>query len=128
MDIPDLADPRPPYLQISDDLRRRIDSGEVQPGERLPSHKALAGRYRTTATTVSKALGVLADEGLVRAHSTLGTYVMRSAPEAGPAAGDALRRDVDALQVDVMELYTKFGFEQPSHQQDRRQAKHEHTG
>ena len=101
MPVPDLADPRPPYLQIADELRRQINSGRYQPGDKLPSNKAMAVDYRTSTETIRKALRALMDEGLVGSHSTLGTFVLRAAAEPEPdpdfvrlesALQDVLRR------------------------------------
>jgi GntR family transcriptional regulator len=113
VDIPDLADPRPPYLQISDDLRTRIGKGDPKPGERLPSNKALAQRYRTSTETVRRALRLLVDEGLIRAHSTLGTYVMRQDVAPGPADRlAALERRVDELECQLADTRAAAGLEQ----------------
>jgi DNA-binding GntR family transcriptional regulator len=83
--VPDLGDPRPPYLQIADDLRRKIKAGRYQPGERLPSLPSMTATYGVAAETVRRALGKLRDEGLVATQSTRGTFVLRKPPE--PAAG-----------------------------------------
>jgi GntR family transcriptional regulator len=84
--VPDLADPRPPYVQIADDLRKKIADGTYPPGAKLPSQRALADEYRTTTNTASRAVRMLADEGLVQPHSTMGTYVLRApgGPEPSP--------------------------------------------
>jgi DNA-binding GntR family transcriptional regulator len=112
--VPDLADPRPPYLQISDDLRRRIGNGDPKPGERLPSNKALGVRYRSSTETVRRALRVLTDEGLVQAHSTLGTYVMRQdTPVPEPDARmKALEDRVDQLECLMADTRAATGLEQ----------------
>jgi GntR family transcriptional regulator len=95
--VPDLADPRAPYLQIADDLRRQINAGRYQPGDRLPSNKAMAGEYNTSTETVRRALRVLTDAGLVGAHSTLGTFVLN--PPADPEPDPVVR-----LEAEVREL------------------------
>ena len=101
MPVPDLADPRPPYLQIADELRGQINSGRYQPGDKLPSNKAMAASHSTSTETIRRALRTLMDEGLVGAHSTLGTFVLRPAAEPEPdpdfvrlesALHDVLRR------------------------------------
>jgi GntR family transcriptional regulator len=84
--VPDLADPRPPYLQIADDLRKQIKAGRYKPGDRLPSNKAMAADYNTSTETVRRALRVLTDDLLIGAHSTLGTFVLRPDAEAAPSA------------------------------------------
>jgi GntR family transcriptional regulator len=94
--VPDLADPRPPYVQIADDLRKKIADGTYAPGGQLPSQRALADEYSTTTTTASKAVRVLADEGLVQPHSTMGTFVLREPSE--PEVVRLLSRLDDVLQ------------------------------
>jgi GntR family transcriptional regulator len=71
----DRARPLPPYLQLAEDLRRRIASGSLPPGTRLPSVLGLAAEYQVAQVTVQKALRVLKDEGLVIAYAGYGTFV-----------------------------------------------------
>jgi len=73
------------YLQIAEAIRRLIISGELQPGERLPSVRALSSRWRCTPNTVSRAYSLLAQEGLVTAHRGGGTRVARR-PEGLPGS------------------------------------------
>jgi len=82
--VPDLADPRPPYLQIADDLRRKIADGRYKPGDRLPSLPAMSSEYRSASETIRRALAVLRDEGLVATQATRGTFVLRPASEPPP--------------------------------------------
>jgi DNA-binding GntR family transcriptional regulator len=65
----------PPYLRIAADLRLRIDSGQLRPGDALPSINRLAQEWDVAKTTVTKAIGVLKDEGLVRGVQGWGTIV-----------------------------------------------------
>jgi len=68
----------PPYLQIAAGLRARIESGELQPGQRLPSISHLSQEYGVARVTAVKALKVLADEGLTVTRPGWGTFVRRS--------------------------------------------------
>lgn len=62
----DSNDPRPPYKQVADDLRRKIRSGEKYGvGDRLPSIRALAKEYGISPQTAQNALRELRLEGLV---------------------------------------------------------------
>lgn len=63
------------YLEIAEAVRRSIVSGELQAGDRLPSIRAMAQRWRCTPNTVSRAYSVLSREGLVSAHRGGGTRV-----------------------------------------------------
>jgi DNA-binding GntR family transcriptional regulator len=83
--VPDLADPRAPYLQIADDLRRQIKAGRYHPGDRLPSLPAMSSQYSSASETIRRALAKLRDEGLVATQSTRGTFVLRTPGEAQPS-------------------------------------------
>ena len=65
----------PKYQSISNDLRRRIDGGEINPGQRLTSQHALAQEYGVTVMTLRQALADLETEGLVHAVKGKGTFV-----------------------------------------------------
>jgi GntR family transcriptional regulator len=96
MPVPDLADPRAPYLQIADDLRRQIREGRYKPGDRLPSLPAMCAQYNSASETVRRALRKLRDEGLVATQSTRGTFVLRE--PARPAPGTDLARMEEAIR------------------------------
>jgi DNA-binding GntR family transcriptional regulator len=67
--------PVPPYLQLAALIRGQIESGELAPGQQLPSALALSERYQVSAPTVKKALGVLKAEGLIMGVAGYGTFV-----------------------------------------------------
>lgn len=75
-----LADPRPVYRQIADQLRADILSGTLQPGSMLPSLRALTETYGVALMTVRQAIDVLKTEGLVDAEHGRGVMVRRPAP------------------------------------------------
>jgi len=56
-------------------LRRRIGAGEWAPGTALPTVAALAGQYGVSKATVTRTLGTLADEGLIRVVPRWGSFV-----------------------------------------------------
>ena len=70
--------PRSPELpseRIATDLRRKIDSGEFQPGDQLPAVSELARVHQVSTATVAKALAILKSEGLVITRQGWGTFV-----------------------------------------------------
>lgn len=100
--VPDLADPRPPYLQIADDLRRQIKTGRYRPGDRLPSLPAMSEDYGSASETVRRALRTLRDEGLVATQSTRGTFVLRSAPPGNASgANDGSELNGESLRLEA---------------------------
>jgi DNA-binding transcriptional regulator YhcF (GntR family) len=55
-------------------FRARITSGELAPGDRLPSIASLAQEYEVASTTAQKVIESLRNEGLV-VTSPMGTFV-----------------------------------------------------
>lgn len=69
----------PAWGQVLRDLRRRIDSGELRQGERLPAENHLAEQYGVSRITIRRALANLATDGYIdRRHGT-GTFVSERA-------------------------------------------------
>lgn len=64
------------YLQVADDLDRRIRGGEFPFDSALPRRGDLAAEYGVGEMTVRRALGVLAERGLVRPMPSVGTIVI----------------------------------------------------
>jgi GntR family transcriptional regulator len=69
------GDERPIYLRISEDLEARILSGELAPGDRVPSERQLSEEHGASRMTIRQALRMLADRGLVETRNGLGTFV-----------------------------------------------------
>jgi GntR family transcriptional regulator len=65
----------PPYRQVAAILRARIESGDLEPRQRLPSIADLVQEYGIARTTAAKALKVLVDGGLAEMVPGWGTYV-----------------------------------------------------
>ncbi|MEU4336532.1 TetR/AcrR family transcriptional regulator C-terminal domain-containing protein [Micromonospora lupini] len=82
----------PPYLRIVAELRRRVASGELGPGDRVPSTRQIVREWGVAMATASRALTVLRQENLVQAVPGVGMVVSGS-PTARPArAGRAEAR------------------------------------
>jgi DNA-binding GntR family transcriptional regulator len=65
----------PVYQQLADIIRAQITTGEIQPRRPLPSIRTLCETYGVARATAVKAVGVLADEGLVRMVPGRGWFV-----------------------------------------------------
>lgn len=70
------ADNRPPYARIAGHYRDLIGSGELAPGELLPSIRALANQWNVSTATADRAMKLLRDEQLVHGIPGVGTEVM----------------------------------------------------
>jgi DNA-binding transcriptional regulator YhcF (GntR family) len=74
-----LDDPRPPYLQVADQLRDQIAAGDLQPGEQLPSNRELAEMFDIAPMTAQSAIRVLKERGLVVTQQGRGAFVHQGA-------------------------------------------------
>lgn len=63
------------YLQIRDRIRRLIQTGALQPGDKLPSIRCLAESTRVNKLTVIEAYNVLEADGLIEARQGSGYFV-----------------------------------------------------
>ena len=59
----DLDDSRPIWVQLANDFRHRIVSGQWPPGSKVPSVRELAASSGVNPNTVQRALGALDSEG-----------------------------------------------------------------
>jgi DNA-binding GntR family transcriptional regulator len=71
------------YIQVADDLEKRIRSGEFPYDSTLPRRDVIASEYGVGEMTVRRALGVLAGRGLVRPMPAVGTVVIWPGHEQG---------------------------------------------
>ncbi|MGH8886692.1 MAG: GntR family transcriptional regulator [Egibacteraceae bacterium] len=86
----DPTDARPTYRQIADQLRDQIHFGELRPGQRLPSERALADRYGVGPMTVRQATRTLQQEGLLDAQPGRGLFVRERRPLVHHVSADYL--------------------------------------
>jgi 2-aminoadipate transaminase len=69
----------PLYIQLRDQLRALVHSGELRPGDRIPASRELATQLGIHRTTVANAYAELESEGLIRGHVGRGTFICASA-------------------------------------------------
>lgn len=72
--------PLPLYRQLAADLIRRINSGQYNSGERLPSEPELAALHHIGRPTVRQATDLLVQKGLIERRRGSGTFVRKVEP------------------------------------------------
>ena len=70
-----LSDDRPIWLQLSEQLARRIVAGQYPPGGKLPSVRELAADVGVNPNTMQRALSQLENDALAIANRTAGRTV-----------------------------------------------------
>lgn len=64
-----------PYEQIADIIEAAIESGELQPHDRIPTEKDLMDQAGVSRWAARHAVGLLRDKGLVFTRHALGSFV-----------------------------------------------------
>jgi GntR family transcriptional regulator len=65
----------PIYLQIVEDIKEKINTGELKPGDTIYSENALCKTYGASRMTVRKGLAILAGEGYIYSIPGKGNFV-----------------------------------------------------
>ncbi|WP_431885358.1 GntR family transcriptional regulator [Micromonospora wenchangensis] len=81
MPTPHYGQPR--YRTIADEIRQRIESGEIPPGSLLPTESNLTVEFRASRGTVRQAIAALRSENLVVTEHGRGTYADPSRGRTG---------------------------------------------
>jgi len=86
----------PKYLVVYRRLRGAIDEGQLRPGDRVPSVRALAAELNLARGTVEAAYALLVSEGYLTARGQAGTLIaldLPAAPTTPPANHQATEQD-----------------------------------
>ena len=96
----------PIYAQIITQIQQRIVTGQLQPGDRLPSVRDLAAEAGVNPNTMQRAMTELERQGLVHSQRTAGRFVTQE-----DAVIRALREDLARTQVrDFLVSMGQLGF------------------
>jgi len=92
------------YQQIAETLRRTILSGELEPGDRLPSLRQMTARWDCTVGTVQRAYQELTRQGLVVSRPGQGTRVVERLPvrDDTPLRRASLVHRAEAFLLEVL--------------------------
>ncbi len=72
----------PIYVQLVEGVRRALEVGTLESGERLPTVRGLAGELKVAPNTVVKAYNELQRMGLIESRPGVGTVVLTRSEEA----------------------------------------------
>ncbi len=71
----------PSYVQIVDQVQALLASGELKPGDQLPTVRQLASELRVNFNTIARAYRMLDDAGLISTQQGRGTYLLDTPSE-----------------------------------------------
>jgi DNA-binding GntR family transcriptional regulator len=95
-----------PYQAVAAAYIRKIKSGELSPGDKLPSVRQVAKDHDVSPMTAQKALSQLADDGYAQVVAGLGYFVVDPAesPSDQTATLQSVIQQLDGLQAVVEDL------------------------
>jgi GntR family transcriptional regulator len=80
----------PIYTQIVNQIQARVAAGQLQPGDQLPTVRALAEELRVNFNTVARAYRILDEARLISTQQGRGTYITELPAQR---ASERLRRE-----------------------------------
>ena len=111
-----ISNPTPRYYRIYRLLKQAIENLEYGFDGVLPSEHALAKKYDVSRLTIRRSLDLLQQEGLIKKHQGVGTFVSLSKAQTSP-----LKADINALMNSLTEMGTltqlklkHFNYEAPA--------------
>jgi GntR family transcriptional regulator len=99
-------DPRPIYLQIAADIKGQIRTGDLSPGDELPSVRELADSLDVNLHTVHRAYQKLREQGVIRMRLGQRAKVapLRDAPPSKDTIESELAGRLQELVTDAFHL------------------------
>lgn len=79
------------YRQVAEDIRRKVASGDLEPGDKLRSERQMMADYGVARGTIKLALKTLAGEGLILSEHGRGSFI-RPRPPITRSARQRFRR------------------------------------
>jgi len=95
---------KPLYLQVSDFLEKKITTGEIKVGEKLPPEKDLRKTINVSIDTMREALSKLEKHGYLSRRPNHGTFVISSSPVA--ETGSIVKNGICLLMFPMGETST----------------------
>src|SRR5262249_14510384 len=98
----------PIYRQIQDMIRFGVASGQLSPGEQLPTVRALAVHLAVNPNTVIRAYTELEREGIVTTEQGTGTFIAALAPQT--IAPQDRRNKLETLCSEFLAQAARYGY------------------
>ncbi|MFC4557803.1 FadR/GntR family transcriptional regulator [Virgibacillus kekensis] len=89
------------YQEIIEQLKQKIEEGEICYGEKLPSERMLADKLSVSRTSVKEAFSVLESAGVVEIRQGSGVYLRKNSHEDMISRINAI---IHGVAVDIVEL------------------------
>ena len=104
----DLRSDVPIYIQIVEQIRHLVATGQLKPGDQLPTVRQLAAELRINFNTVARAYRILDEADLISTQQGRGTYIW---DQPSSEASQRLRQEsLQALTRRYLSQSSRLGF------------------
>jgi DNA-binding transcriptional MocR family regulator len=93
------------YERVAERIQTLIQSGTLQPGERVPSVRKLSAQFAVSVSTVLEAYRLLEDRALIEARPQSGHFVRRSRTPPAPLKTTS---GSDPAELELKDLVVRF--------------------
>lgn len=93
----DFGSSAPIYAQVVDQVRAQLTTGELKPGDQLPTVRQLASDLRVNFNTIARAYRLLDEAGLISTQRGRGTYLLEYEERK---AAEVLRKETIEEQLE----------------------------
>ncbi len=109
-----MAERKTLYQTIYHHLKRQIESGELQPGDKIATEREVMETFGVSRVTTTRALQLLQSENLISRQPGRGSYVLDSEHPSPPLEEPSLTPRIKDVVESTITLETKDSHERPS--------------
>ena len=98
----------PIYEQLASQIKHMIATGELQPGDQLPTVRQVAADLRVNFNTVARAYRLLDEAGMISTQHGRGTYILE--PPSAETSEKLRREDLERMASRYINGAFELGF------------------
>lgn len=99
----------PIYIQLMNQVKHKIATGQLEPGDQLPTVRQLAADLRVNFNTVARAYRMLDEEEIISTQHGRGTFILD--PPTPEKAKELRRKDLKRLTREYLASTFRLNFE-----------------
>ncbi|KUO53551.1 MAG: hypothetical protein APF76_12140 [Desulfitibacter sp. BRH_c19] len=99
----------PAYYRLAEDIKNKIESGELRPGDIIPSEVQLAKKHQVSRMTIRQGISLLVKEGFIKSIQGKGSFITAPPMDTlmlkfsdNKLLGENKNAKVDLLSVNVI--------------------------
>jgi len=99
----------PIYTQVMEQIEQLVEAGVLQPGDQLPTVRALAQELRVNFNTIARAYRLLDEAGIISTQQGRGTYILEARASEKPE--DIRAQALETLSQRFLQDALRLGYQ-----------------